>query len=46
VLPAKGGYEVNECNHTRALSPARFTPGIVDAVRRSLKKRLVFIEFK
>jgi hypothetical protein len=42
LLP-EGGYEVDECNYTRAQSPARFAPGIEDAVRRSLQQQLAFI---
>lgn len=45
LLP-EGGYEVDECNYARAQSPARFAPGIEDAVRRSLKQQLAFIEAK
>ncbi len=43
LLP-EGGYEVDECNHTRAQSPARFAPGIEAAVRQSLLRQLAFIE--
>lgn len=45
LLP-EGGYEVDECNHTRAQSPARFAPGIEAAVRQSLQRQLAFIEAK
>ncbi len=45
LLP-EGGYEVDECNHTRAQSPARFAPGIEAAVRQSLLRQLAFIEAK
>ncbi|MSU58442.1 MAG: hypothetical protein EXS35_09730 [Pedosphaera sp.] len=43
LLP-EGGYEVDECNYARAQSPARFAPGIEDAVRRSLRRQLAFVE--
>jgi len=43
LLP-EGGYEVDECNYTRNQSPARFAIGIEEAVRRSLKQQVGFIE--
>lgn len=43
LLP-EGGYEVDACNYARAQSPARFAPGIEEAVRRSLLQQLAFIE--
>jgi len=43
LLP-EGGYEVDECNYTRANTPARFAPGIEEALRRSLKKQAAFID--
>lgn len=43
LLP-EGGYEVDECNYTRANTPARFAAGIEEALRRSLKKQAAFIE--
>lgn len=42
LLP-EGGYEVDDCNRFRAHSPARFAPGIEDAVRQSLLRQRAFI---
>jgi hypothetical protein len=43
LLP-EGGYEVEESNRNRASSPAPLAPGLEEAVRRSLKRQLAFLE--
>jgi hypothetical protein len=45
MLP-EDGYEVLDCNRMRNSSPAKFAPGIDEAVRKSLIKQLSFIEAK
>jgi hypothetical protein len=45
LLP-EGGYEVEESNHARANSPAKFAPGIEESIRQSLLRQAGFIEAK
>ncbi|MDB6024498.1 MAG: hypothetical protein JWM68_721 [Verrucomicrobiales bacterium] len=45
MLP-EGGYEVDDSNHARASSPARFGIGLNDAMRKSVLRQLSFIEAK
>ncbi len=45
MLP-EGGYEVDECNHARASSPARFGSGLNEAMHQSIVRQLSFIETK
>ena len=45
MLP-EGGYEVDDCNHARSSSPARFGAGLNEAMRKSVVRQLSWIEAK
>lgn len=45
MLP-EGGYEVDDSNHARASTPARYGPGLNEAIRQSLLRQAAFIDAK